>query len=357
MTTTELDQDRVEAFAGRMLGLLNDSMLSLMVSVGHRTGLFDTMATLSPSTSDEVATAAQLDERYVREWLNAMTVGRFVEHDPETGTYLLPAEHAASLTRAAGPGNMAHMAQFTSLMGGVEDEIVECFHQGGGVPYSRFPKFQDLMAELSGQVHDAALIDGELALVEGLTDRLREGIDVADIGCGQGHAINLMAKEFPDSRFTGIDFSEEAIAVARQEAAALGLDNAAFEVQDAAGLDGSEQWDFICVFDAVHDQAKPDAMLAGIARALRPDGVFLCVDIAGSSHVHENLDHPMGPLLYSVSTFHCMTVSLALDGAGLGTMWGEQKADEMFRAAGFTSVETMRIPEDPMNVYYVCRKG
>jgi 2-polyprenyl-3-methyl-5-hydroxy-6-metoxy-1,4-benzoquinol methylase len=213
------------------------------------------------------------------------------------------------------------------------------------------------MAEMSAQVHDAALIDGELALIDGLTDRLRAGIDVADIGCGQGHAINIMAKEFPNSRFTGIDFSEDGIAAARVEAKELGLTNATFEVKDAATLDGADQYDFIVVFDAVHDQAKPAAMLAGISRALRPDGVFLCVDIAGSSHVEHNLEHPMAPMLYSVSTFHCMTVSLALDGAGLGTMWGEETAMEMFDAAGFGSVETLHIPEDPMNAYYVCRKS
>jgi len=356
MTTAELDQGKVEAFAGQMVGLMNSSMLSLMVSVGHRTGLFDTMATLAPSTSEEVAKAAGLDERYVREWLNAMTVGRFVDYDAGTQTYVLPAEHAVSLTRASGPGNMANMAQFTALMGGVEDEIVECFRVGGGVPYSRFPKFQELMGEMSAQVHDAALIEGELALVDGLVDRLRSGIDVCDVGCGQGHAINLMAKEFPNSRFTGLDFSEDGIAAGQAEAAELGLTNVTFEVKDAATLDSSTQYDFITVFDAVHDQAKPDVVLQAISNALRSDGVFLCVDIAGSSHVEDNLEHPMAAMLYSVSTFHCMTVSLALDGAGLGTMWGEQKADEMFRAAGFTSVDTKKVPEDILNVYYVCRK-
>jgi 2-polyprenyl-3-methyl-5-hydroxy-6-metoxy-1,4-benzoquinol methylase len=327
-----------------------------MTSVGHRTGLFDIMATLAPSTSAQVAKAAGLDERYVREWLNAMTVGRFVDFDPATHTYALPAEHAALLTRSAGPGNMANMAQFTALMGGVEDEIVECFRAGGGVPYSRFPKFQELMAEMSAQVHDAALIEGELALVDGLIDRLRAGIDVCDVGCGQGHAINLMAKEFPKSRFTGLDFSEEGIAAAQKEAAELGLTNTTFEVKDAAKLDGSRKFDFVTVFDAIHDQAKPDVVLKGIADSLKPGGVFLCVDIAGSSNVEDNLEHPFAAMLYSVSTFHCMTVSLALDGAGLGTMWGEQKANEMFRAAGFTSVETKRVPEDILNVYYVCRK-
>jgi 2-polyprenyl-3-methyl-5-hydroxy-6-metoxy-1,4-benzoquinol methylase len=356
MTTTELDPGKVGAFAGRMVDLMNASMLGLMTSVGHRTGLFDTMATLPPSTSDQIAKATGLNERYVREWLNAMTVGRFIEYDPRDHTYVLPPEHAVSLTRASGPGNMANMTQFTSLMGGVEDEIVECFRVGGGVPYSRFPKFQELMAEMSAQVHDVALVDGELALVDGLIDRLREGIDVCDIGCGQGHAVNLMAKEFANSRFTGLDFSQEGIAAAQAEAEELGLANATFEVKDAATLDGSTKFDFITVFDAVHDQAKPDVVLKAIADSLKPGGVFLCVDIAGSSSVEDNMEHPFGPMLYSVSTFHCMTVSLALDGAGLGTMWGQQKADEMFRAAGFTSVQTMQVPEDIMNVYYVCRK-
>ena len=127
-------------------------------------------------------------------------------------------------------------------------------------------------------------------------------------------------------------------------------------MKDAATLDGSTKFDFITVFDAIHDQAKPDVVLKGIADSLNPGGVFLCVDIAGSSSVEDNMDHPFSPMLYSVSTFHCMTVSLTLDGAGLGTMWGQQKAEEMFAATGFKNVQTMQVPEDIMNVYYKCRK-
>jgi len=356
VAATEIDQARTEEFAGQMVNLLNDSLLCLMLSVGYRTELLDTLATLPPSTSAQVAKAAGLNERYVREWLNALTVGKILEYDATKKTYFFPPEHAASLTRAAGPNNLAVMMQFESLMGAVEDDIVECFQHGGGVPYSKYPTFQKLMAEMSAQVHDAALFDGTLPLVDGIKDRLAAGIDVVDVGCGQGHAINLMAKAYPKSRFTGWDFSEEGIAAARKESAELGVTNTTFEVKDAATLDGSQQFDFITVFDAIHDQAKPDRVLKGIADSLRPGGVFLCVDIAGSSNVEENAEHPLAPMLYSVSTFHCMTVSLAYDGAGLGTMWGEQKANEMFRAAGFTSVETKKIPEDIFNVYYVCRK-
>lgn len=357
MTTThEPVTTTTEEFAGRMVGLLNDALMSLMVSVGHRTGLFDVLAEMDPASCGEIAARTGLDERYLREWLDAMTVARFVEYDPRRGTYSLPPEHAASLTRAAGPNNLANMAQIVSQLGGVEDEIVECFRRGGGVPYARFPKFQDLMAEMSAQVHDAALFDSTLALVDGLTSRLEIGIDVCDVGCGQGHAINLMAERFPNSRFTGWDFSEEAVAAAQGEATRLGLANVTFEVKDAATIDGSQQFDLVTVFDAIHDQAQPARVLEGIARSLRPGGTFLCVDIAGSSNVEENLDHPLAPALYSISTFHCMTVSLALDGAGLGTMWGEQLANRMLREAGFTQIETKKIPEDIFNVYYVASR-
>jgi len=349
-----IDQARAEAFAGQMVGLLNHAFTGFMVSVGHRTGLFDAMATLAPSTSAQIAKAAGLNERYVREWLGNMTTAGLVEHDGAAGTYRLPAEHAASLTRAAGPGNLAGMTEFLRLAAGVEDEIVQCFRSGGGVPYSRFTEFQELMRQESAAVYDATLVDVTLPLVPGLIERLRQGIDVADVGCGAGHAINVMAKAFPKSRFVGYDFSEEGIGIATNEAKAWGLTNASFEVKDAATLDGSKQFDLITVFDAIHDQAQPRKVLKGIAESLKPDGVFLCADIAGDSTHAGNMEHPLAPMLYAISTFHCMTVSLALDGEGLGTMWGRQKARELFKEAGFTSVEERTVEGDIMNVYYIC---
>jgi 2-polyprenyl-3-methyl-5-hydroxy-6-metoxy-1,4-benzoquinol methylase len=355
-TGRELDPDKAAAFASRMLRALNDGGLCLMVSLGHRTGLFDAMRGHAPATSGEIAARAGLNERYVREWLGNMTVTRYVQHDAVKGTYFFPPEHAASLTRAAGPGNLAAFSEFLALLGRVEDDVVEAFRKGGGVPYSRFDKFQELMRQESAQIYDATLIDITLKLVDGLTDRLASGIDVADVGCGAGHAINVMAKEFPKSRFTGYDFSEEGIGIGRAEAKEWGLSNAKFEVKDAATLDGSAKFDLITVFDAVHDQAQPRKMLKGIADSLSPGGVFLCADIAGDSTHAGNMDHPMAPIMYAISTFHCMTVSLALGGEGLGTMWGQQKARELLKEAGFTSVEEKFVDGDIMNVYYICRK-
>jgi SAM-dependent methyltransferase len=340
-----------------MVHMMNEAALALMVSVGHRTGLFDVMAAMPPSTSAEIAAGAALDERYVREWLGAMTTGRIVDHDGAAGTFSLPADHAAWLTRAAGVDNVAVQAQYVGLLALVEDQIVDCFRNGGGVPYSAFPKFQALMAEDSGAVHDATLIGVTLPLVPGLVDRLGQGIDVADVGCGSGHAINLMAEAFPRSRFTGFDLSDDGLAAATAEAGRKGLMNARFERRDAARLGETARFDLITTFDAVHDQARPDLMLAGIARALRPGGVYLCSDVAGSSELSENLDHPLGPMLYTISCMHCMTVSLAEGGMGLGTMWGEQKAREMLSDAGFTSIEATHVEGDIANTYFIATRN
>lgn len=357
MTTQTLDQAKTEAFAGEVIGALNSAFTTLMISVGQRTRLFDTMATLPPSNSEEIAKASGLNERYVREWLGNMTAARFVEHDPAKGTYFFPPEHAASLTRAAGPGNLAAFSEFLAQMGKVEDDVVDAFWKGGGVPYAKFDKFQELMRQESAQVFDATLIDVTLPLVNGLIDKLKAGVDVADVGCGAGHAINIMARAFPNSHFTGYDFSEEGVGIGRGEATAWGLKNANFEVKDAAALDGSAKFDLITVFDAIHDQAKPRKVLKGIADSLKPGGVLLCADIAADSTHAGNINHPMGPIMYAISTFHCMTVSLALGGEGLGTMWGKQKAHELFREAGFASVEEKMVEGDIMNVYYVCQKA
>jgi 2-polyprenyl-3-methyl-5-hydroxy-6-metoxy-1,4-benzoquinol methylase len=357
MTTPELDQARAEEFAERMVGVLNEGSMALMTSIGHRTGLFDAMAGLPPSTSEEIASAASLNERYVREWLGAMVVGKIVEHNPEEGTYQLPQEHAAFLTRAASPDNIAAFAQYIPLLGSVEDGIVESFKNGGGVPYSAFPRFHEVMAEDSGQTVLPALKEHILPLVPGLIVRLEKGIDVLDVGCGSGRALNLMARSFPNSRFVGYDFSEEAIDRARAEAQEHGTTNIRFGVKDAAALDEKERYDLITTFDAVHDQADPAAVLRGIAAALREEGVYLMQDIAGSSHHHNNIDHPIGPFLYTVSTMHCMTVSLAQGGEGLGAMWGEEKAKEMLEEAGFTHVEVEQLPHDFQNYYYIATKG
>jgi SAM-dependent methyltransferase len=353
MTVAELNQAKQEAFAGRMLEVLNDSFLGLMAGLGHESGLFDVMADLEPSTSGEIAQAAGLDERYVREWLGAMVTGGVVDYQPEQATYALPPEHAASLTRSAGPDNLARIAQDLGMLAEVEQQVLHAFHTGAGVPYSAYPRFQALQAEESGEVFDIALADQIVPLVPGLADRLRKGVDVLDVGTGQGHAVNVLAKAFPASRFRGLDQSEDGIAAARGEAAAWELGNAEFQLGDVAELPGS--YDLITAFDVIHDLARPAAALAAVSRALRKDGVFLMGDIAASSRLEENIGHPLCPALYGFSVLYCMSVSLGQGGEGLGTVWGEQTARRMLTEAGFDRIDVQRVEGDFLNVYYVAR--
>ncbi len=348
--------ETTEDFAQRIVGAIDAASIALLVSIGHQTKLFDILASLPPATSAQVADAAGLDERYVREWLGGVAAGRVVDYDPQTQTYSLPAHRAAVLTRAAGPDNLARVAQFIPLLSEVEQKVIECFRHGGGLSYAEYPRFHTLMAEQSGEVFEAALVDVVLPMAGGLPDRLRAGADVADFGCGSGHAVNVMAAAFPHSRFTGIDFSEEGLAAGAAEARKRGLTNANFQAADVAAFDAVEAFDVITAFDAIHDQAHPAQVLANIQRALRPGGVFLMVDIKSSSRLEGNIGMPFAPYLYTVSTMHCMSVSLGLDGAGLGTCWGRELATAMLGDAGFGDVEVRGIESDPINYYYVARK-
>jgi SAM-dependent methyltransferase len=347
-----------DGFDERFAAALNHAALMLVVSVGHRTGLLDAMAELEWTTSTEVAGRAGLDERYVREWLGAMATGGIVEVDGRGG-FLLPAAHAAFLTRSAGAQNLAVFAQYIGVLGGVEDDIVACFHNGGGVPYERFPRFHEVMAEDSGMTVLSALEDAILPLVPGLTERLEAGARVLDVGCGRGRALLQLAGRFPATEFDGIDLSEEALGWGRAEAERRGLANLRFEARDASDFDRTaapEQYDLVLTFDAIHDQARPRNVLRGIARTLKPDGVYLMQDIHASSHVHTDLDHPLGPFLYTASCMHCTPVSLAQGGEGLGTMWGREKATELLREAGFRDIRIHRLDHDVQNDYYVVRK-
>jgi trans-aconitate methyltransferase len=202
--------------------------------------------------------------------------------------------------------------------------------------------------------YDELLFSTYLAKPEGLSARLDAGIRVADVGCGTGHCITLMARRFPKSNFVGYDISESGIANAR--AMADGVGNASFEVQDVARLETTTPFDLITAFDAIHDQADPAGVLRRIHAALAPGGTFLMLDVWASSELADNVGAPMAPYLYTMSTMHCMSVSLASGGPGLGTAWGHQTATRMLREAGFADVRLFE-RVDPANSLYVARRG
>lgn len=350
------DEKKAEVFAERFMSALNESSLMMMFSIGHRTGLLDTMDRMGWSTSQQIADEGSLDERYVREWLGAMVTGRVVDYQPGDQTYKLPAEHARWLTRRASPENLAVTSQWISVLGCVESPIVDRFKSGGGVSYECYHRFHETMAEESAQNVVAALQEHILVLSGGLTEKLEQGCKVVDMGCGSGRAACAMAKAFPASGFTGYDLCEDAIAAANALAREQGLSNVTFLAKDITDLDEPETYDLVTAFDIVHDQKDPVTVLANIYAVLKGGGTFLMQDIAGSSYLEKNLDHPIGPFGYTVSTMHCMTVSLAQGGAGLGTMWGEELAEQMLEDAGFTGLTKHTLDHDFINVYYVMGK-
>lgn len=351
MTTTMSAEDR-------LVGTLNEAAVALMISVGHRAGLFDALAR-GAATSAELAERSGCDERYVREWLGALVTAGIAGHRPgdtaATAGYHLLDEYAELLTARA-EVNFATFMQYVAVLGAAEDGIVECFRSGGGLGYEYFPRFHQVMAEESEQTVVAALHGAVVPLVDGLEERLASGLDVLDVGCGSGRALIELARRHPASRFVGVDLSPAAVDRARTAAAGLG--HVRFVELDAAalgGVFGPATFDLVTSFDSIHDQADPRACLAAIREVLRPDGVYLAQDIAGSGDPTADREHPLGPFLYTISTMHCMTVSLAAGGEGWGAMWGVPMAQRELARAGFASVETHYLAGDVQNAWYVSR--
>jgi SAM-dependent methyltransferase len=338
-----------------MLTTVNGAMLTLGISIGHRGGLYDAMAELGPATPAGIAEHAGAQERYVREWLAGQLAGGIVEHDPDVDTWSLPMEHAHSLTRAAGAHNIAFMATGLSRFAELEDDVLAAVRDGGGVPWSRMERLQAWQSELSEGYYRPAL-DAVLAFEPGLVDRLREGIDVLDVGCGYGHAALQIADAYPASRVVGYDAAPASIAAAQEAADRFGLANARFELHDAAELE-PDAYDAVLAFDVVHDLARPYETLRAIHRALRQGGVLLMAEHALSDRPEQNLGHPLAATFYTVSLFHCLTGSLSEQGEGLGIAWGERRIREALGGAGFGVVSAHALEGDPFNVYYVTRKG
>jgi 2-polyprenyl-3-methyl-5-hydroxy-6-metoxy-1,4-benzoquinol methylase len=343
--------------AGEMLvDTLNKSALSFMLSLGHQSGLLEAMKDNESLTSTGLAEKAGLNERYVREWLGAMVCSGIVEVEGDDPEYKLTPEFIYILTSEAGNDYLGHIFQYFSVLGKVEQDILKCFKNGGGVPYEAYDRFHQVMAEDSNQTVVSALNSKILKLDKDLIPKLETGAQVVDIGCGSGLAIHSLAKEFPQSNFTGLDLCQEPIEKAKQLAVKDNLRNLSYKTFDLARWNEKSVYDIITAFDVIHDQAHPDLVLKNAYNALKEDGIFLVQDIDASSFVAENKDHPLGTLLYTVSTMHCMSVSLSQNGMGLGTMWGRQKAMEMFKEAGFNSVEVFNLDHDFQNCYYLLKK-
>lgn len=356
-----------QPFAEKMAAILNYGALNLAMSIGYRTGLFDVMDEVhAPESASAIAARADLDDRYVTEWLGVMVCGGIVElsQGPQgEDLFELPREHGDLLARRAGHNNLGVYTQEIPLLTQCALEgVVDGFKQGQGIPYAAYPQFQQFMSQLADAKQRRVLVDVFLPSVDDgrLVAALQAGLKVCDVGCGEGLAVLLMAEAFPKSEFIGVDLSEEVIQTATQRAQTQGITNAAFICADAARLSQKpnfrEAFDYVTAFDAIHDQTRPKEALDEIYAILKPGGIFSMIDIAADSRLKANRRHPMAAFLYTVSLMHCMPVGLADGGMGLGMMWGRQKAEAMLKDCGFYQVEINPIPEDAFNLHFLCRK-
>nr|WP_319395483.1 class I SAM-dependent methyltransferase [uncultured Desulfobacter sp.] len=352
-------------FSDKLVQILNYGSLNLALGIGYALKIFDVMDEKGCALSLEgLSKATGLDKRYLKEWLGIMVTGGIIEmtKTPDgKDAFLLPFAHGDLLCRRAGNNNLGVYTQEIPLLTACAmDAVKQGFQTGQGVPFSNYPDFQDFMSELADAKHREVLIQEFIPYVdqERLEKRLRQGIRVCDLGCGQGLAACLMARAYPNSEFIGMDNHEQALEQARALAESMKLTNVEFINQDAAKICDDptlcRTFDYVCAFDAIHDQSHPLAALKGVKYMLRNGGLFSMIDIKAATDIKENADHPMAPFLYTVSLMHCMPVGLNNSGSGLGMMWGKEQAINLLRQAGFTQVCAEDIPNDAFNLHFLC---
>ncbi len=347
-----LDEGKMDAFLQRVVRDLSGTVVTLMCSLGDRLGLFKILATLGPVSSTELARQAGVNERYTREWLHALLSAGYLTYDPMTECFSLPGEHAPALAHEGGPVFVGGLYQQLPALLTPFNRLVRAFREGGGIPAAAFDEnCWEGMSRVAATWFDNLLVPEWLPMLPDVRAKLEGGVRVADIGCGYGRALVNLAQAFPCSYFVGYDHFEPALQRARQSARKAGVeDRVRFRALDVSeGL--PEAYDLITTFDVVHDLADPPAALRAIREALRPDGVYVMLEINSAERPEDN-SGPLGALMYGISVLYCMTTSLAHQGAGLGTLGlPEPAVRALCRDAGFSSVRQAAL-NNPIHVLY-----
>jgi len=349
-TQSSVDQERLEAFMGKVGEDISGWSSVILAYLGDRLGLFKDLSVYGPATSTELAERMRVNERYTREWLGGMASAGYLTYDPLTQRFALPPEQALVLADESGPTFMA--GYFSALKGlGVPlDQLVEVFKHGGGLPYSAYDDDWWIGLErITAVGFENRMVQQWIPGMPDVQRLLEQGASVADIGCGHGRSTIVLAKAFPHSRFVGFDAFSPAVARATRNAEEAGVaDRVRFEVREVAeGL--PDRYDVIATFDVIHDAARPLALLRTIRQALRPGGRYICSDANCSHNLEENLT-PLGTALHAISITYCMTTSLGIGGEGLGTLgMPPKKLEQLCREAGFSSV---RIVDDYDDIVY-----
>ncbi|MGH7934653.1 MAG: class I SAM-dependent methyltransferase [Candidatus Binataceae bacterium] len=350
-----VDWGKVKEFAGLMLNDLGAAMQGALTYIGDRLGIFKALAQAGPVTGAELAARTGLNERYLREWLGAMTAARYITYDATTARYAMPPEHAMILADENSQFFMGGFMQMIVPEVSMAPKLMEAFRTGKGVPQSEYPaEVFEAIERGSAPIYQHHLTRKWLPAMPQVVERLTGGGSALDVGCGSGRGVITLAKAFPNARIYGYDAHPGSVERARAGAKAAGVaDRATFDVVDCTRLP-AEQFDFISTFDVIHDSVDPVSLLKSIRNALKADGTYLMVEMNVSPNVEENIN-PLGRMMYSASTLYCMTVSLAHGGAGLGALMGEPKAREMCTEAGFAQFRRLPI-RDAFSALYEIRR-
>ena len=350
-STSTASPDEIEAFTFKFVGDLAAVAHAATVVLGDKLGLYKMLAAIGPSTPDELAAATGYDGRYLREWLFAQAASGYANYDPSTGRVSLDAVQTACLADDTAPTFLAGGMAVVSSMHRDEDAVRDGFITGDGVGWHQH--HHDLFVgteRFFRPGYAANLTSSWIPAIDGLEAALRRGIQVADVGCGHGSSMILMAQAYPASTFVGFDYHAESIDAAHNRASEAGVaDRVRFEVASATDYPG-DQYGLVCVFDALHDMGDPTAAAAHIRASLADDGIFLLVEPNAHDHVEDNLNL-VGRIFYSTSTFVCTPASRAQGGADaacLGAQAGETTLRSILADAGFTTVR--RATETPFNM-------
>jgi len=346
-----MNMKKVEELAFRVVDSMGAAFTMALGYIGDRLGLFKAMAESGPVTSAELAEKTGLNERYVREWLRAMVANEYLDFDESAERYVMTSEQAFVLASEDSPMFVGGAFHFTTPSIWNTPKIMDAFRDGGGISYSDIGEEIPCAIERffrPGYIN--FLVQDWLAAVPGLSSRLTAGVSVVDVGCGRGQSTIAIAKAFPNSTVLGLDYHAPSIERARTLAAEQGLANVEFIAAAADKIPQERKFDLICSFDCIHDMVDPLGTLKAIRAALAADGVYIWSEPNASDKAHENRNI-VGRAFHSISPLHCMTVSLAYNGAGLGTVIGEAGARRLAQEAGFSSFEKLPI-QNPFNQFF-----
>jgi SAM-dependent methyltransferase len=345
-----LDMNKVHAFVGQFVNDLGAAVHCGMVVIGEKLGLYKTLAN-GPISSAELAAKTKTDERYVREWLASQAAGGYVTYDEKSNKFSLNEEQAFTLANEDSPAYLPGAFELALGSLAAVPRIAESFRSGAGMGWHEHAEEVFHGCEKFFRPGYAAnLVSSWIPSLRGVKEKLEAGGRVADVGCGKGASTILMAKAFPKSRFTGFDYHQGSIEAARESATRAGVSaRVNFEVAKAKDFPGND-YDFVAVFDCLHDMGDPVGAAQHVRQSLAKDGTWMIVEPFAGDQLKDNLT-PVGRVYYSFSTLLCTPCSRSQEvGACLGAQAGEKRIRDVVTSAGFNRFR--RAAETPFNIVY-----